>query len=103
MQSDDDVNLRLNAQRALLGYVTPPLRAASVDIDPARRRVLIRFVFDGEPGEDAREAASTAGGELIADYPDGWVIHEEVVIVPAPAPMDHLRFVVYRRHETNRL
>jgi biofilm PGA synthesis protein PgaA len=61
--------------------------------------VLGRFVFDGEPSEFVRDAASCAGTEMIADLPDPWTINEDFVVCPAPARMEHLRHVVYARCE----
>jgi hypothetical protein len=96
---DCTARIRLSAQRALLGNVTPQLRAVSVDTDPESKRVSVRFVFDGEPSESVRDAASCAAAEMIADYPDPWTIHEDYVVCPAPARMEHLRHIVYARCE----
>lgn len=96
---DGTAAILLSAQRALLGHVTPQLRAVSVDADPNRQQLAIRFVFDGEPSESVREAASCAATEMIADYPDPWTIDEEHVVCPAPAQMEHLRHLVYARCE----
>lgn len=99
MGIDDDIAVRLSAQRALLGHVTPQLRAVSVELDRECRRLTVRFVFDGEPSESVRDAASCAGTEMIADRPDGWTIDEQIVVCEAPAQADHLRHVVYARCE----
>jgi hypothetical protein len=98
MGVQDDITIRLSAQRALLTHVTSQLRAVSVDIDPSQRRVWVRFVFDGEPLEAAREAASCAATEVVADYPD-WKVAEEYVSTPAPGQMAHRRLLVYHRCE----
>ena len=99
MGSNDDIDVRLSAQRALLGHVTPQLRAVSVDVDPERQRLAVRFVFDGEPSESVRDTASCAAAEMIADRPQGWTIGEDIVICRAPEPMKHLRHLVYARCE----
>jgi hypothetical protein len=99
MGIEDDIRLRLSAQRALLTHVTPQLRAVSVDIDPVHHQVWVRFVFDGEPSESAREAASCAATEIVTDYVDGWDFAEEYVNCPAPSRMEHRRICVYHRCE----
>lgn len=98
MGIEDDISIRLSAQRALLGHVTPALRAVSVDVDPQSRRVSVRFVFDGEVSEAVRDAAACAGTEILSDYPD-WDVDEQFLNVRAPLQIEHLRFVVYARCE----
>lgn len=99
MGISEDNQLRLSAQRALLDHVTPRLRAVSLDVDVDLHYVVARFIFDGEPGESARDAAACAGTEILADCPLGWDITEEFVICPAPSKMAHLRLLVYHRCE----
>jgi hypothetical protein len=99
MRVEDDIRLRLSAQRALLTHVTPRLRAVSLDYDSGKQRVWVRFTFDGQPSESVRDAASCAGTEVLADYPEGWDITEEFVVCPAPDPMEHRRLLVYHRCE----
>jgi hypothetical protein len=99
MELDDDIAVRLSAQRALLGHVTPQLRAVSVELDNVCRRLTVRFVFAAEPSESGRDAASCAGAEMIADRPDGWTIDEQIVVCEPPAQAVHLRHLVYTRSE----
>lgn len=91
------VNLLLSAQRALLGQIPPSLRAVSVDVDS--RKVYFRCVFDGEPEEDEWELLSCAASKIIADFSDPFVIVEEYWRTPRPERMEHLRHLVYLRHE----
>jgi hypothetical protein len=95
---DHDIRLRLCAQRALLTHIVPQLRAVSLDIVPDERRLGIRFVFDGDPSEPVRNAASCAATEVLSDYPD-WEVAEEYVTTPAPLRIEHLRLLVYARCE----
>ena len=99
MGHEDDADLRISAQRALLGHVVPSLRAVSLDIIPLQHRILIRFVFDAQPHDSVRDVVGCAATEIIADYPDGWEISEEIVICPAPMEIDDLRLRAYRRCE----
>jgi hypothetical protein len=93
------IRIRLNAQAALLTHVTPQMRAASVDADAERRLLLVRFVFDGEPSESVRDAASCAATEMIAHLSGDWMIDEQYVNCPAPTRIEHLRYIVYHRCE----
>lgn len=64
-----DEYLLLSVQRALLGEVTPPLRAVSVDLDTRVPEIRIRFIFQREPSLSERDAASCAATVLIASDP----------------------------------
>jgi len=100
MEPGSDIYLRLSAQRALLGHVTPLMRSASVDLDPVQKIVVVRFVFAREPSESEQDAAGCAGTEMIADYPDPWTIEEEFVVCPPPNHRtEHRKWNVYERCE----
>jgi hypothetical protein len=99
MAQQDDINLRLSAQRALLTHVTRTMRAVSVDVVPEEKRAWIRFVFDGEPPPAEAEAASVACTEIMTDFVDDWVFDTEIVATPFPERMAHLRMVVFARCE----
>ena len=91
------VLLRLSAQRALWGAITPNLRAVSADI----RGTVIRWRadFDLPPTEEELELLSVAATEVIADFPAPWTIDEEVRVIPSPTPMEHLTHLLFLRHE----
>ena len=95
----EDIRLRLGAQRALLTHVTPQIRAVSIDYDADQHRVFVRLIFDSQPSQSALDAAACVGTEIIADYPEGWKITEEIVVCPAPGKMNQRRLVVYHRCE----
>jgi len=99
MSVEDDVRLRLCAQQALLSHVTPDLRSVSLDIDPERRFIFVRFIFNSEPSESVRDAAACAGTEIIAEYSGDWNFDEQYMNCPAPESMSHLRLLVYLRCE----
>jgi hypothetical protein len=92
------ISFRLSAQRALLGAVTPPLRAVSMAVDEAERRWAIRFVFDGQASESQLEAARVSVTEIVTDHLE-WGFAEEYLFVAAPQRMQHLSFLVYLRCE----
>ena len=87
----------LSASRGLWGNVPPSLRAVSVDVDD--QKVYFRCIFDGVPSEDDWEMLSCAATEVIADYPAPYTIDEEYLHIEYPNPMNHLRFMVFLRHE----
>jgi len=60
------VELRLSAQRALLGNIPPTLRVVSLEV----RRTVIHFraVFTSAATNEHRESLSVAATEVIADF-----------------------------------
>lgn len=102
MKSNDmDKNLgkqvRLSAQRALLGQVPPSLRSISVDIN--EQHVYFRCIFDGNSAEYDRELMSVAATEIIADFQAPYSIEEEYLSIEEPNSMNHLKYLIYLRHE----
>jgi len=93
------VHLLLSLQRALLGEVHPQLRQASIEAEPLRRMVRLRFEYDGAPEEHVFESCSCAGAEVMGDFPKGWGLDEQHMSVPAPEPLAGLEHVAYRRAE----
>jgi hypothetical protein len=99
MAHKDDIFLRLSTQRALLTHITPSMRAVSVEVSPEQRRAWVRFIFDGEPSADEEETASVAHTEILSDFVDEWTVELEIVRIPAPQRMGHLRLLVFERCE----
>ena len=98
MAEDLSIEIRLSAQRALLSHVPVSLRAVSVDANS--RKIYYRCIFDGEPTEDEWELLSVAATEMIADFPEPYTIEEEYLYIPHPETMEHLKYVVFLRHES---
>jgi hypothetical protein len=86
-------------RRALSGVPLPKLRQASVEVDPAKRVVKVRFEYQGEPEPGVLEACQIAGTELISDYPSPWDIDEQHRAVHEPHGLSPLAHVVYSREE----
>jgi hypothetical protein len=63
MALEDDIRLRLSAQRALLTNITLSLRAVSVDVTPEKKRAWLRFIYDGKPLQVEEETASCASAD----------------------------------------
>lgn len=92
-------NLMFSLVRGLWGEVHPALRQASIEADETAQIVRIRFEYDGEPPEAARESGSCVATEVLADFPPPWDLDEQHVAVPFPQRLSHLRHLVYRRWE----
>lgn len=91
-------NLLLATQVALLGEISPAIRAVTVGWDASEIR--LRAIVDGEPSEDDAESMECVGTEIIASFPE----HElavEVVRVDAPDSLEPhiLKAWVYSRKE----
>ena len=92
-------HLLLSLQRALLGAVHPQLRQASIEADIQSETVRLRFEYDGEPDDEAREDLSVAAAEVIADFLSPWRLDEQHVSVPLPGTLQPLQHVAFRRAE----
>jgi hypothetical protein len=91
--------LLLSLQRALLGEAHAQLRQASIEADVSSFLVRVRFEYDGEPSEAARESCSCAATEVIADFPGPWQLDEQHASVPMPQRLSPLAHVAYHRAE----
>lgn len=62
------IQVLLSLQRALIGAVTPHLRAVNVSWD--MHHIDIYFFYDGEISEDDQEESECAVTEVLANFPD---------------------------------
>ncbi|QSX38661.1 hypothetical protein [Shewanella sedimentimangrovi] len=100
MRTDHDLKLMQYAQGALLGEVAPSFRAVSFQLSPDGEDFVARFIFDGEPSEDALEVASVVLTNIIANYSRNHRSYkEEMLTIPYPCRMEHLPLLVYLRNE----
>lgn len=98
-------DIRLSAQRALLGCVTRGLRAVSIEL--SLNTIRWRCVFGSEVAKNSQwEILSEAAAEVIADFPEPMKIEEEYLVVrfrdseqAKPNEIPHLEHVVFLRHE----
>lgn len=88
---------RLSIQRALLGEISPQLRAVVFSIDG--RDIDVRFYFDGLINESDIESASIVETEILADYESDDSVTVRCVRLDAPTPIDDGGVWVYRRRE----
>ncbi|MEY4590381.1 MAG: hypothetical protein RL497_2457 [Pseudomonadota bacterium] len=89
---------RLSIQRALLGQVSPCLRAVVFTI--VGRVIDIRFYFDRYIDEADTESVSCAETEILADYDFGDTITAHCIRLDAPEPINDDGVWVYLRRES---
>ncbi|AQQ68268.1 hypothetical protein Mag101_11910 [Microbulbifer agarilyticus] len=100
MRTEQEIKLMQYAQGALLGEIAPSFRAISFKLSPDGRNLVARFIFDGEASEEAREVASVALTNLLANYSESHrSFKEQMMAVPFPQKMEHLPLLVYLRNE----
>lgn len=93
------LNVLASIQGALLGFVTPNLRAVEVVIE-SERFFNITFYYDKEVSEDEEELSSLVETEFISDFP-GPTYETRTIIktLPYPNKIPQNGFLVYKRYE----
>jgi hypothetical protein len=91
--------LRLSAQRALLGRIYADMRL--IKVKAIGGNILLSVVLDGEPSEAIREDIAAATAEIIADFPAAAKIEERFHVTSQPIPAENVLTEgwVYRRAE----
>ncbi|WP_122668419.1 hypothetical protein [Pseudomonas viridiflava] len=89
--------VRLVAQRALLGEIPPHLRSVFDIADDGRLRG--RFEFDGDPTDEERECASVVMTNFVAALSPAISLSEEFVSNTSPKQRNFLPISVYARNE----
>lgn len=90
--------IRASAQVAMLGAITPNIRA--ITCGQKDNTILIRAIFDGPISEDDIERIGDIGGEIVADFVDT-LLDVQCLRIDAPAGFkdQHLDVWVYYRYE----
>ena len=96
MEPGADILLRLSAQRALLGAVTPNLRSFSVEMNGGT--VTCQADFQDAPAAEEIDLVQSAGTEIIADFVDA-KIDEQFIVCGDQAMPKALTYLIYQRHE----
>lgn len=91
-------SLFCSIQRALLGNVTPNLRAVYVFIEGENYGII--FYYDKPLSEEEEELASLTDTEFISDFPD-YETSSSIEVIPYPKPIPQRGFCVYERYEKN--
>lgn len=95
----DEHAVALSLQRALLGAVTPNLRAVSFRIEDGT--IHVDFTYDGEAAPEDRECAEITVSEVISDFPQADATeHIRRVDAPQALPASGGRLVFARREPT---
>lgn len=77
--------LRLSAQRALLGAIHPEVRL--IKVKRSGSSITVTSVLDTLGNEECVEALSIAAAEIITDFPD-CELHERVLVTFEPLPSE---------------
>lgn len=93
-----DSGLRLSAQRALLGAISPHIRL--IKVRRSGSSITMTTIASQPIGEQAEEALSVAATEIVADFPD-CQIEEQLLITSEELPRENLleQGWVYQRFE----
>lgn len=90
--------LRLSLQRALLGNVTPNIRAVITEL--SGKNISLLFYFEGEVDDDDEELASVIETEIIADFDDDFTVDTIVQRLDYPQRIKNTNgLLVYLRKE----
>ncbi len=84
-------------QQALLGEVSPQIRAVSVSWEDGSIHFLA--YIDGPISEEVRESMSCSETELMALFPSSESVTHEVIRLDEPLPIPKDLVWVYRRRE----
>lgn len=87
---------KLVALNALLGSVTPPLRAVTVDIKA--EKFIVYFFYEGEVSDKLFDLAGVAITEMSADLPE-YELDDHIERLDYPAKIPYTGHLVYLRNE----
>ena|ERR1700722_14566627 len=93
----DKSKLLLSGMRSLWGNLTPNVRKVSVNRD--NNIISIHFYYNYEPSEIEKELSEDAATELIADFPEPFLISCERHIIEFPKKIEVIGFLIYSRFE----
>lgn len=97
-QDDSNVYLRLSLQRALLGNVTPNIRA--VLAESVDKRISMLFYFDGEVSDEDEDLVSVVETEVMADFDENFNVEAIIHRLDSPGPIKNANgCLVYLRKE----
>jgi len=100
MRTEHELSLLLYAQSALLGEIAPTFRAISFNVSDKGNYLQSRFIVDGEPSEETRGVISVIMTNVFANYSiNHYQYKEEILALPFPQKMEHLKLLVYLRNE----
>lgn len=90
----------LSIQRALLGSVTPELRAITVDANKEEKLLCVYFYYDGQVSEEVIDLWECAISEVVADFGTDYTLDERMLRLDYPQKIPLLRGrYAYSRYE----
>ena len=90
-----------SVNRALLGSITPNLRAVAADWDD--QRILLVFYFHGTPSADDKETMSVVHTEVLTDFLDIRPVEVSIERLHMPSKINGLRALIFERQEPHPL
>lgn len=94
----DRSKLLLSGLRALWGIITPNIR--KISINQTEAYLLLCFYYDMDPTEIEIELSEVAASEIIASFPEPFLINCERIVVKAPKKIDEKGDLLYSRYES---
>ncbi|WP_298866271.1 hypothetical protein [uncultured Gimesia sp.] len=101
--NEQRVKVLLSIQRALLGAISPEMRA--IDVSWNDSEIRLRFTVDANEDNDIDELVNAIEGEIEGDFLPDAKVSSEVIVVPDGIPVSVFNFFdqgyarVYARHE----
>lgn len=97
-QNDPNVYLKLSLQRALLGNVTPNIRAVLAEL--VDKKISMIFYFDGAISDNDEDLVSVVETEVMADYEESFNIEAIIHRLDYPSPIKNANScLIYLRKE----
>jgi hypothetical protein len=89
-------SIRCVLQVALLGAVTPNLRAVNANFD--ENNIELFFYYENPPSEDEEELSSVIETEVYSDFIDISIVTERIVL-PASEKIPEKQLMIFLRKE----
>ncbi len=87
LSNENRIRLLLSAQRALLGAITPKIRAVYLkgfEVEGNLTGFALRVYFESVPTEEEEEILRIATTEIVSDFPQVLTCDEEFLVLAPP-------------------
>lgn len=89
--------LLCSGMASLWGIITPNVRKVSVDLE--KNVISIHFYYNDTPTEMEVELSEEAATELIAHFPEPFLLDCERYVIPSPEKIMFKGMLIYSRYE----